>query len=157
MPDCIPLETVTLAASTCSERSWFRPTDSPVTVKIPRPLLLFPCGHTLKNNSSLLALKNLSYPWNPFIAQMVLYSRKLFFRLFRYSLHCIIFFKGIVCQKINICWKCARRQAIQDVDEFVSSLDLEKCSVASLPHQFQMGAIRMRVQTVDKNITIIHK
>ncbi len=49
-------------------------------------------------------------------------------------------------------------QAIQDVDEFVSSWDLEKCSIASLVFTVQwMGAVRMRVQTADKNITIIHK
>lgn len=47
MPDCIPLETVTLAAKTCSERSLFRLTDSPLTGMIPRPLLLFPCGQSM--------------------------------------------------------------------------------------------------------------
>ncbi len=29
----------------------------------------------------------------------------------------------------NICWKCTPFQAIQDVDEFVSSSDLEKSSI----------------------------
>ncbi len=29
--------------------------------------------------------------------------------------------KGIVCSKLNICWKSTHPQAIQDVDEFVSS------------------------------------
>ncbi len=39
----------------------------------------------------------------------------------------------------------------------VSSSDLEKCSITSLAHQWKwMGAVRMRVQTADKNITIIH-
>ncbi len=46
-------------------------------------------------------------------------------------------------------------QAIQDVDEFVSSSDLEKCSSTMDALQW-MGAVRMRVQTADKNITIIH-
>ncbi len=46
-------------------------------------------------------------------------------------------------------------QAMQDVDEFVSSSDLEKSSITSLALQW-MGAVRMRVQTADKNITIIH-
>ncbi len=49
-------------------------------------------------------------------------------------------------------------QVIQDVDEFVSSSDLDKyitCSV--IDHLQWMGAVRMRVQTADKNITIIHK
>ncbi len=41
--------------------------------------------------------------------------------------------------------------------ELVSSSDLEKCSIISLAHQWMwMGAVRMRVQTADKNITIIH-
>ncbi len=39
--------------------------------------------------------------------------------------------KGIVHIKINS-WKCAHAQAIQNVDEFVSSSDLEKCVIASL-------------------------
>ncbi len=34
------------------------------------------------------------------------------------------------------CWKCAHPQVIQDVDEFVSSSDLEKCSIASLTPQW---------------------
>ncbi len=59
---------------------------------------------------------------------------------------------------VKISWKCAHSQGIQDVDEFVSSSDLEKCSITSLAHQWMwMGAVRMRVQTADKNITIIHK
>ncbi len=40
--------------------------------------------------------------------------------------------KGIVHPKMNICWKCTHPQIIQDVDGFVSSSDLEKCSIASL-------------------------
>ncbi len=44
--------------------------------------------------------------------------------------------------------------AIQDADEFVSS-SKQKCCITSLAHQW-MGAIRMRVQTADKNITIVH-
>ncbi len=48
-------------------------------------------------------------------------------------------------------------QAIPDVDEFVSSSDLENCISVSAMHALQwMGAVRMRVQTADKNITIIH-
>ncbi len=35
-------------------------------------------------------------------------------------------------QKKNICWKYTHGQAIQDVDEFVSSSDLETCSITSL-------------------------
>ncbi len=45
-------------------------------------------------------------------------------------------FKEIVKQKIYICWICAHPQAIQDVDEFVSSSDLEKFSIPSLAHQW---------------------
>ncbi len=46
-----------------------------------------------------------------------------------------------------------------DVDEFVSSSDLKKhhCITCSAMYALQwMGAVRMRVQTADKNITIIH-
>ncbi len=46
-------------------------------------------------------------------------------------------------------------QAIKNVDEFVTSSDLEKFSSSVDPLQW-MGAVRMRVQTADKNITIIH-
>ncbi len=48
----------------------------------------------------------------------------------------IIQVKGIVQLKIKICWKCIHTLTIQDVDEFVSSSDLEKCSTASLAHQW---------------------
>ncbi len=66
-------------------------------------------------------------------------------------------FKGTVHLKTNIWWKCAHPQAIWDVDEFVSSSDLDQFSIKSLAHQWRwMGAIRMRVQTADKNITVIH-
>ncbi len=55
-------------------------------------------------------------------------------------------------------WKFTHPQTIQNVDEFVSSSDLEKCVTASVSQQWKwMGAARMRVQTADKNITIIHK
>ncbi len=45
---------------------------------------------------------------------------------------------AIVHPKMKICWKCAHHQAIQDVDEFVSSSDLEKCSIPSLSHQWSL-------------------
>ncbi len=55
-------------------------------------------------------------------------------------------------------WTFTRPQAIQDVDEFVSSSDLEKFSITTITDPLQwMGAVRMRVQTADKNITIIQK
>ncbi len=41
-------------------------------------------------------------------------------------------------QKILICLKCTHSQVIQDVDEFVSSSDLEKCSVASVSQQWML-------------------
>ncbi len=53
-------------------------------------------------------------------------------------------------------------QAFQDVDEFASSSEQIWRNVA-LHHLLSnrssawMGAVRMRVQTADKNITIIHK
>ncbi len=48
-------------------------------------------------------------------------------------------------------------QDIQDLDEFVSSSETT-CSITSLTYQWMlcMGAIRIRVQTAVKNITIIH-
>ncbi len=50
----------------------------------------------------------------------------------------ILFFchKGTVHSKLKTCWKCAHPQVIQDVDEFVSSSDLEKCSIASVSQQW---------------------
>ncbi len=54
-------------------------------------------------------------------------------------------------------------QTNQDVDELVSSskqiwsyLALHHCLTTMDPLQW-MGAVRIRVQTADKNITIIHK
>ncbi len=59
-------------------------------------------------------------------------------------------------------WKFTHPRAIQDVDEFVSSseqilrnLALHTCSPMD-PLQW-MGAVRLIVQTADKNITVIHK
>ncbi len=51
-------------------------------------------------------------------------------------------------------------QIIQDLDEFDSSADLEKCSIASLAQQWMLCSEWVPsewVQTADKNITIIHK
>ncbi len=47
-------------------------------------------------------------------------------------------------------WTCPHPQAIQDVDAFVSSSDLEKCSIPSFAqHPLQwMGAIRMYKQLI---------
>ncbi len=44
--------------------------------------------------------------------------------------------KGIIHAKTKISWKCTHPQAIQDVDEFISSSDLEKCSITSLAQQW---------------------
>ncbi len=44
--------------------------------------------------------------------------------------------KGTVHSKLKTCWKCAHSQVIQDVDEFVSSSDLEKCSITSVSQQW---------------------
>ncbi len=55
-------------------------------------------------------------------------------------------------------WKL-HHQDIQDVDEFVSSWEQiwRNSITCSLRKSLQwMGAIRMRVQTSDKNITVIH-
>ncbi len=40
--------------------------------------------------------------------------------------------------KKNICWKRTQPQAIQDLDEFVSASDLEKCSIASFAQQWML-------------------
>ncbi len=59
---------------------------------------------------------------------------------------------------MKIWWNCAHSHAIPDVDELVSSSDLEKCVTASVSQQWMwMGAVRMRVQTADKNITPVHQ
>ncbi len=59
--------------------------------------------------------------------------------------------QGIVLRKITIGWICAHSQSIWDVAEFVSSSDLEKCSIACSPKDplQWMGAVKMRVQTAD--------
>ncbi len=63
----------------------------------------------------------------------------------------MFYFKGLFSHK----WKCTHPQAIQDVDEFVC-----KYSTTSLAHQWiplqWMGAVRMRVETADKNINNPH-
>jgi len=70
--------------------------------------------------------------------------------------------KGIVQNNIlNVAENVPTLKPSNYVDEFVSSsTNLEKCSITSLaPHLDPlqcMGAVRMRVQTADKNITIIH-
>ncbi len=45
-----------------------------------------------------------------------------------------------VHSEMKICWRCAHPQAIQDVGEFVSSLDLEKLSITSLAHQWILSS-----------------
>ncbi len=59
---------------------------------------------------------------------------------------------------MNIFWKCPHPQAIQDVDEVLSSADLEKCIIPSLAHQWILCSewVPSEVQTADKNITVIH-
>ncbi len=56
--------------------------------------------------------------------------------------------------------QCAKNVLTLKASEMWMSLfksDLEKCSIPSLVHQWMwMGAVRMRVQTADINITIIH-
>ncbi len=85
---------------------------------------------------------------------------------FRFGLNCLSFcgkiaqFKGIVHLKMEICWKCAHPQAIQDVDEFwVFSIgtDLKKCRVTSLAQQWMLCSEWVPSEwESDKNITIIH-
>ncbi len=43
--------------------------------------------------------------------------------------------KGTVHPKLKIDWNCMHSRVIQDVDNFVSSSDLEKCSISSLAQQ----------------------
>ncbi len=66
-----------------------------------------------------------------------------------------IIIKGIVHPKMEICWKSTHSQPIQDVDEFVSSSEQIWRNVSSEMDPLQwMDAVRMRVQTADKNIVI---
>ncbi len=52
--------------------------------------------------------------------------------------------------------KCAHPQAIQNIDEFVSSSDLEECSISSLAQQWMHYSEWVPSEwTTDKNITII--
>ncbi len=71
------------------------------------------------------------------------------------------FVKEIVRLKMKLCWKCSHSQAIQNVNEFVfhqnrfgENCHYITCSLMDLV--LWMGAVRMRVQTSDKNITVIH-
>ncbi len=48
--------------------------------------------------------------------------------------HIVCMFKGIVHPEIKISWQLSHFHAIQEADEFVSSSDLEKCSITSLAH-----------------------
>ncbi len=67
------------------------------------------------------------------------------------------FLKGIIQQKIQMCWKCVHPQVIQDVDEFVSSSGLEKCSIASVSQQWMLCSEWVPSEwESDKHITIIH-
>ncbi len=67
--------------------------------------------------------------------------------------------KGIVHPIMKVCWKCIHTQAIQDVDGFVSSSDLEKCSIPSLAHQWMLCSEWVPSEWESKliKITIIHK
>ncbi len=61
-----------------------------------------------------------------------------------------LFYSEVLCTLY--CLKCNRQEEPQTM-----GTDLEWCRIASLaPHWKWMGAVRMRVQTADKNITIIH-
>ncbi len=58
---------------------------------------------------------------------------------------------------MNICQKCPHPQAIQDADEFVSSSDLEKLSIASVSQQWMLCSEWVPSEwESDKNITIIY-
>ncbi len=88
-------------------------------------------------------------------------QKGVFFRaqktfILRYS--CSSVSRGIAQLKMKICSNFTYSQGIQDVDEFVSALEKIWRNLAYSPMDplQWMGAIRMRVQTADKNITIIH-
>ncbi len=62
---------------------------------------------------------------------------------------------------MKICWKHIHPQVILDVDEFVSSYEqiwrnLHYVTCSTMDPLQWMGAVRTRVQTTDKNVTIIH-
>ncbi len=50
----------------------------------------------------------------------------------------VAIFKAIVHLKMNSFWKCAHPRAIQYIDEFVSSSDLEKFCISSFDHQWML-------------------
>ncbi len=66
----------------------------------------------------------------------------------------VIALKGIVQPKMKVCWMCSP-QPIQDVDELIFLNQIWRNLLAVDALQW-MGAVRLRVQTADKNITIIH-
>ncbi len=63
---------------------------------------------------------------------------------------------------MTICWKCTHPQAIEDVDEFVSSSEQILINLA-LHHMLTNGSSAVNgchqneIQTANKNIIIIHK
>ncbi len=73
-----------------------------------------------------------------------------------FNMKLTLYFKGIVHLKRKTCWKCSRSQArwicffiwFGEIKYYITS--------SSMNHLQWMGAVRIRVQTDDKNITIIH-
>ncbi len=59
---------------------------------------------------------------------------------------------------MKLCWKYTYPCTIQDVDEFVSSSDLEKCSITSLAHQWILCSEWVPSEWESKQliITVIH-
>ncbi len=64
---------------------------------------------------------------------------------------------GTDCVKTQLHIQVMDPLTVQDVDEFVSSSDLEKCSFHLRSPMNALLGLKMRVQTADKNITMIHK
>ncbi len=66
--------------------------------------------------------------------------------------------KGIVHPKMKLCWKYTHFLGNLRFRWICFQTDLDKCSIAHHADPLQwMGAVRKRVQTADKEITIIHK
>ncbi len=67
-----------------------------------------------------------------------------------------VFLKGTIQPKMKIIWKCAHPR-YRLVCFFIRFVEMCLCiSVSAMDALQWMGAVRMRVQTADKNITIIH-
>uniref|UniRef100_A0A8C2IY86 Uncharacterized protein n=1 Tax=Cyprinus carpio TaxID=7962 RepID=A0A8C2IY86_CYPCA len=78
--------------------------------------------------------------------------------LYHALLKCLSYNLGVITNKIKNCQKFTHPQAIQDVNEFVSSSE-QICRNLALHHLLTIGssAVNELIKTADENITIIHE